>query len=165
MHVSSNPNDPNFGAFDPQKATNMNSGRLNRLNISHIFPNNIIFLSYLFPDWLVLLFGLFGFMFKQRQFSNVFYPGLLEGDNKPWPQSHEDRGNDQRCRFDLAGTPTLLEKEVAAWVYILILLLVPFSLCVCVKLFLSLWSLLLLILILSVIISLFITAYYTYIYI
>ena len=131
MHVSSNPNDPNFGAFDPQKATNMNSGRLNRLNISHIFPNNIIFLSYLFPDWLVLLFGLFGFMFKQRHFFNVFYPGLLEGDNKPWPQSHEDRGNDQRCRFDLAGTRTLLEKEVAAWVYCYCFL----SLCVCVKLF------------------------------
>ena len=51
------------------------------------------------------------------------------------------------------------------YIYILILLLVPFSLCVCVKLVLSLWSLLLLILILSVIISLFITAYYTCIYI
>ena len=71
-------------------------------------------------------------MFKQRQFSNVFYPGLLEGDNKPWPQSHEDRGNDQRCRFDLAGTPTLLEKEVAAWVYIYIDIVIGSFLSVCV---------------------------------
>lgn len=108
-------------------------------------------------------------MFKHRQFFHVFYPGLLEGDNKPWPQSHEDRGNDQRCRFDLAGTPTLLEKEVAAWVYIYYIYycycFLSCLVCVCVKLCLSLWSLLLLILLLFVIISLFITAYYTYIYI